>query len=93
MIASRENLEENRLSIYWERCSFCGHYFPTITCTLYEGSKVCMHCCIGCFARSRCPVPAWVSEVEKAKKGVEVAGEAKSSEKVREVLEELLKKL
>ena len=81
------------MTIYWERCDFCGKHEPTLRCTLYSDSQVCVQCCISCIRRGTCPVPAWLPhvgvKVEEARAEVEV----EEAEKVKSVLEELLKRL
>lgn len=80
------------MSIYWERCGFCGQYQPTMPCTLYSESRVCIYCCISCLVRFKCPVPAWMSELKREKVEA-VEAEKKEPDRVKEVLEELLRKL
>lgn len=47
------------MTIYWERCDFCGQHNATRECTMFPELYVCPHCCLSCMKRGVCPNPAW----------------------------------
>ncbi|MMZ65832.1 hypothetical protein D1872_282670 [compost metagenome] len=79
------------MTIYWERCDFCGRYEPVKQCTLYPDLMVCIHCCLSCPKRKICPKPVWFIEfkIKTISKPGKIAKEADKTK----VFQELLSKL
>ncbi len=80
------------MTMYWERCDFCGKYNITKTCIL-TGEPVCAFCCIAiCNKRDKyCSKPSWKAEVKRAVAKPKQAVRPSTGKSA--VLEDLLKKL
>ncbi|MEM4488038.1 MAG: hypothetical protein QXK88_04455 [Desulfurococcaceae archaeon] len=52
------------MTIYWERCDFCGQNKPVKKCSIIPDFSIDIHCCISCpMWMSRCKSPAWRVEI------------------------------
>ncbi|MCY0868743.1 MAG: hypothetical protein OWQ48_05915 [Desulfurococcus sp.] len=78
------------MTIYWERCSFCGSYEPVLQCTLFPDMSVDAKCCLSCPKRSVCPRPAWSFRIPAARRHSE---ESESSSQSRKKLLDLLERI
>jgi len=80
------------VTIYWERCDFCGLYKPTLKCTLLPELSVDFMCCVSCpLWMSKCRSPAWRLSPELL--SPQVKTRAVTSEERKKVFEELMKAL
>lgn len=51
------------MTIYWERCDFCGQHRPVRKCSIVPDISVDIHCCISCpMWMDRCKTPTWKVE-------------------------------
>ena len=75
------------MTIYWDRCQVCGRYVTTKQCTLHPEISVCIHCCLSCVERDKCPRPVWEIRLRKP-----VEAKARLEDK-KKLMEELLSKL
>ncbi len=82
-------LSGGKLTIYWERCDICGRYHPLRQCTMDPELMVCVHCCIACPRREKCPNPVW----GLAYRRVVLKKAAPKIDEKKKLLEELLSKL
>lgn len=52
------------MTIYWERCDFCGQNRPVKRCSIIPDFSVDIHCCVACrMWMDKCSTPAWKVEV------------------------------
>jgi len=80
------------MTIYWERCDFCGLYKPTLRCTLFPELSVDYICCVSCLLRvNKCRSPAWKIPAERVAPQAQI--KTVSSEERKKVFEELMKAL
>ncbi|MEM0438913.1 MAG: hypothetical protein QXX84_04405 [Sulfolobales archaeon] len=47
------------MTIYWQRCDWCGVYNIVKPCYLHPLDSICYASCITCKERAICPNPAW----------------------------------
>ncbi|RLG80644.1 MAG: hypothetical protein DRO13_03255 [Thermoprotei archaeon] len=78
------------MTIYWERCSICGKYESTRQCVMFPDIMTCIHCCVACINRDRCPKPVWIVEVKHRKL---VVPKRPVEDIKKKVMEELFSKL
>jgi len=80
------------VTIYWERCDFCGLYKPTLRCALFPEFSVDFMCCVSCPHRmGKCRSPAWRSTIDQVITTPKTR--VVSSEERKKVFEELMKAL
>jgi len=80
------------VTIYWERCDFCGLYKPTLRCAMFPELSVDFICCVSCPLRiSKCKSPAWKSSIDRGL--LTPRTRVVSSEERKRVFEELMKAL
>lgn len=48
------------MTIYWDRCDFCGQHRPVKKCSTIPDISIDIHCCISCpLWLDKCKSPAW----------------------------------
>ncbi|MET1102171.1 MAG: hypothetical protein ABWW69_06840 [Pyrodictiaceae archaeon] len=80
------------MTIFWERCSICGRYYPTKTCWLHPERNICPYCCLTCPEWNECPNRVWSPRITVTKKEA-IEEKKEMREEAKAILEELLKKL
>mgnify|MGYP001772637937 CR=1 FL=1 len=81
------------MTMYWERCDFCGQHRPVMKCSTIPDFSVDAHCCVACPLRvNQCKAPVWkleVAPVQAVSKRRSISSEEK--EKLLKELTALLK--
>ena len=68
----------------------CGRYITTRDCTLHSDIPVCIHCCLTCVERDKCPNPVWKITIPQLKPMV---GDERRKAAVEKIKADLLSKL
>ncbi|MCC6034791.1 MAG: hypothetical protein LM567_04780 [Desulfurococcaceae archaeon] len=80
------------MTIYWERCDFCGLYKPTSRCAMFPELSVDFMCCVSCpLWMNTCKSPTW--KISTKPVSLQLKSRGVSAEERKRVFEELMKSL